>query len=123
MFISYCETNISNIDPGLVSTPLCIGGSPQLGPVVGSAVLKDPRRSMQRYRHYGTSNSSSSSAAPVEEIHAEEETEYGKEEVYEEEMQAVVQETGRTNGQMRFGLVQIRLCSYLDWFGLFRATK
>lgn len=51
---------------------------------------------MQRYRHYGTSYSSSpSSSVPVEEVHAEEE-------VYEEEPEPlieeepVVQETGRT---------------------------
>lgn len=56
---------------------------------------------MQRYRHYGTSSSPSSSV-PVEEVHAEEEEVYTEEEVYEEEVEPliqeepVVQETGRT---------------------------
>ncbi|XP_047424019.1 aspartyl/asparaginyl beta-hydroxylase isoform X3 [Mugil cephalus] len=50
---------------------------------------------MQRYHHYGPANSSSSSSSsvpPVEEIQA-----YSEEEVYEEEMQTVVQETGEVN--------------------------
>jgi len=63
---------------------------------------------MQRYSHYGASYSSPSPAAPVEEIHAEQEEVYTEEEVneeeeeeeeeplIEEEMQPVVQETGRT---------------------------
>lgn len=71
---------------------------------------------MQRYRHYGTSYSSSpSSSVPVEEVHAEEE-------VYEEEPEPlieeepVVQETGRTG--VWIDLVWFGLSSYLAWFGL-----
>lgn len=83
---------------------------------------------MQRYRHYGTSCSSSPSSVPVEEVHAEEEV-YTEEEVYEEEAELlmqeeeeeeepVVQETGRIGVQI--GLVWLRLGSYLAWFGLVR---
>lgn len=78
-------------------------------------------RSMQRYRHYGTSYSSStSSAVPVEELHAEEEEEV--EEVYtEEEAELLTQEAGRTDvwvDPLRFGLG-----SDLVWFGLVRRRR
>lgn len=82
------------------------------------------RRSMQRYRHYGTSYSSSpSSAAPVEELHAEEE---GVEEVYTEEeaellTQEEVQEAGRTD--VWVGPVRFRLGSELVWSGLVRRRR
>lgn len=80
---------------------------------------------MQRYRHYGTSYSSStSSAVPVEELHAEEEEEV--EEVYTEEeaellTQEETQEAGRTDvwvDPLRFGLG-----SDLVWFGLVRRRR
>lgn len=70
---------------------------------------------MERYRHYGTSYTSSPGAAHVEEIHAEEEEEeeveevmYTEEEVeplLEDETQPLLQETGRTEACMRFGSV------------------
>lgn len=74
------------------------------------------QRSMQRYRRCGTSYSSS--AAPVEELHAEEE---GVEEVYTEEgaellTQEEVQEAGRTD--VRVGPVRFGLGSDLAWSGL-----
>lgn len=64
---------------------------------------------MERYRHYGTSYTSSPGAAHVEEIHAEEEEEveevmYTEEEV-EPLLEPLVQETGRTDACMRFGSV------------------
>lgn len=82
---------------------------------------------MQRYRHYGTSSSS----APVEDVHTEEEEEeevYTEEEVYEgeaepliqEEAESVAQETGRIVVQIRFDLVWFGFGSYLAWFGLIR---
>lgn len=79
---------------------------------------------MQRYRHYGTSYSSSpSSAVPVEELRAEEEE---VEEVYAEEeaellTQEEVQEAGRTDvwvDPVRFGLG-----SDLVWCGLVRRRR
>lgn len=80
---------------------------------------------MQRYRHYGTSYSSSPSSVHIEEVHAEDEDEeevYTEEEVYEEEaepltreeVEPVVQETGRIG--LPVGLVWFGLGSYLAWF-------
>uniref|UniRef100_A0A3Q2WAE5 Un-named hu7910 n=1 Tax=Haplochromis burtoni TaxID=8153 RepID=A0A3Q2WAE5_HAPBU len=60
---------------------------------------------MERYRHYGTSYTSSPGAAHVEEIHAEEEVEevmYTEEEVeplLEDETQPLLQETGGVKGE------------------------
>nr|XP_046226669.1 aspartyl/asparaginyl beta-hydroxylase isoform X13 [Scatophagus argus] len=52
---------------------------------------------MQRYRHYGNSYSSSTSSVPVEEVHAEEE-EYAEKEVYEEEVEPLIQEEVQETG-------------------------
>lgn len=81
------------------------------------------RRSMQRYRHYGTSYSSSPSlAVPVEKLHAEEE---GVEEDTEEEAELLtqeeVQEAGRTDAWV--GPVWFGLGSDLVWFGLVRRRR
>lgn len=59
---------------------------------------------MQRYHQHGTSYTSSHAAAPVEEIHAEEEEEVYTEEELELLMEDEVQETGRTEGCTGLGL-------------------
>lgn len=85
-------------------------------------------RSMQRYRHYGTSYSSStsstSSAVPVEELHAEEQEEV--EEAYtEEEAELLTQEESQEAGRTDVWVDPVRygLGSDLVWFGLVRRRR
>lgn len=69
---------------------------------------------MQRYRHYGTTYSSSS--APVEEVHAEEEVST-EEEVFEEDTEPLVEEGVRPEVQQtgKSGVLTW-LCSVRPWF-------
>ncbi len=73
---------------------------------------------MQRYRHYGTSYSSSPSSVPVEEVHSEEEvfTEEEAEPLTEEEVEPVLHETGRIG--LPVDLVWFGWDLVLIWFGL-----